>query len=493
MGPRWFLRLLGLMVAVAVPPLAAFAAAEAVASDLISRYGPGTTLLIATAITIAWAAIIAVAGSRLLGAEADRMIALAERGRPNGAGSADEGGAQRRLALALDERNRQIAELATSTRAAPMTEDATAVARSMVRAARNVTSDPTWALAILRSDDEQLLPPGLYGVEAAAPPEPVGEVHRWASTVDPPDDHALGAQLASGPWGAFVTVEVAGAADLRAILLAPWEGRAAPSRAELELLSLLGQHAGTAIEHALLFERVRSQAAEINRMAAVQADFLRGVSHDLQTPLTSIRALAGELRAIPSLEPDARNDLETIAHQSDRLRRMVAQLLVASRLEAGAFSPSTDVFRIEPIIERTWVALRAGRPFELTTTGAQYLVVGDSDRVEQALWAIFDNAVKYSPEGTGIEVHVSPVSEAAIEVGITDHGRGMSTETRARAFDQFFRSADARQSAPDGSGIGLYAARGLIRAMGGDLRIASRLGAGSCISMTLPSEPAAGS
>lgn len=490
MGPRWFLRLLGLMVAVAVPPLAALAAAEVVAADVISRYGPGSTLLIATAITIAWAAVVAVGASRLLGAEADRMITLAERGRPSG--SIDEGGAQRRLALALDERNRQIAELATSMRTAPMTENARAVARSMVRAARNVTSDPTWVLAILRSDDEQLLPPGVYG-EAAAPPESVGEVHRWASTVDPPDDLALGAQLASGPWGAFVTVEVAGAADLRAILLAPWEGRATPSRAELELLSLLGQHAGTAIEHVLLFERVRSQSAEIKRMATVQADFLRGVSHDLQTPLTSIRALAGEIRTIPGLGPDARNDLDTIAHQADRLRRMVAQLLVASRLEAGAFSPSTDVFKIQPVIERTWGALRAGRPFELTTSGAQYLVVGDSDRVEQALWAILDNAVKYSPEGTGIEVHVSPVGEEAIEVGITDHGRGMGPETTARAFDQFFRSADARQSAPDGSGIGLYAARGLIRAMGGDLRIDSRLGAGTCMSMTLPAEPAAGS
>ena len=376
----------------------AFAIADVVAGDLIARYGMGTTLTVGGRGHHPWAAVVAVGGSRILGAEADQMIAIAQHGRTADSGT-EEGGAQARLAVALDERNRQIAELAASSRAAPITEDAAAVARSMVRAARTVTGDPTWSLAVLRSDDEALLPPGVYGVERDLSPGEIEEVHRWASTVDPPDDPALGAQLATGPWGAFVTADVAGAAELRAILVAPWEGRAAPSRAELELLSLLGQHAGAAIEHALLYERVRAQAAEINRMASVQADFLRGVSHDLQTPLTSIRALADEVRSAATLDESARQDLETIAHQADRLRRMVAQLLVASRLEAGAITPRSDVFRVEPLVERTWNALRVDRPFSLRTDGAGHLAVGDPDRFEQVMWALLDNATKYSPRG----------------------------------------------------------------------------------------------
>ena len=492
MGERWFLRLLGLLVAVALPPLVAFAVADVLAGDLITRYGMGTTLAVAAVATVAWAAIVAVGGSRILGAEADRMIALAERGRPapDTGTAGDEGGAQRRVALALDERNRQIAELAASTRAAPITEDATAVARSMVRAARTVTGDPTWTLAILRSDDDTLLAPGVYGVDDATQPEPIGEVHRWASTIEPPDDPALGAQLATGPWGAFVTAEVAGAAELRAILVAPWEGRAAPSRAELELLSLLGQHSGAAIEHALLYERVRTQGAEITRMASVQADFLRGVSHDLQTPLTSIRALAEEVRAAPGLADDARADLDTIAHQADRLRRMVAQLLVASRLEAGAFMPRADVFRVEPLVERTWRALRLDRPFTLRTDGDGHLAVGDPDRFEQVMWALLDNATKYSPAGSAIEVTVAPADGSRLSVTVADHGRGMSPETQRRAFEQFYRAADARNAAPDGSGIGLYAARGLIGAMGGSISIVSALGSGSAFTVVLPAEPA---
>ena len=269
--------------------------------------------------------------------------------------------------------------------------------------------------------------------------------------------------------------------------MAPWEGRAAPSRAELELLSLLGQHAGAAIEHALLYEHVRSQAAEITRMASVQADFLRGVSHDLQTPLTSIRALAEEVRSAAPWT-SARADLETIAHQADRLRRMVAQLLVASRLEAGAFTPRSDVFRVEPLVERTWRALRLDRPFTLRTDGAGHLAVGDPDRFEQVMWALLDNATKYSPAGSAIEVTVAPARRVAPAVTVADHGRGMSPETQRRAFDQFYRAADARNAAPDGSGIGLYAARGLIGAMGGSISIASTLGSGSGFTVLLPAE-----
>ena len=142
-----------------------------------------------------------------------------------------------------------------------------------------------------------------------------------------------------------------------------------PTPAELALLTLVGQHFGTALEHSLLYARVRSQADELNRLAAIQADFLRGVTHDLQTPLTSIGALATELRADDAVPQSARADLDTITHQAERLRRMVSQLLVASRLEAGVLTPQIEVFAVPPLVERTWAALRAGRPFELDGRG----------------------------------------------------------------------------------------------------------------------------
>jgi two-component system sensor histidine kinase KdpD len=489
-------RLFIALLVVALPPLVAFAALGVFAGEWLADrgFGAGTQLLIGAAVTVAWAALVAIAGGRVMAGEARSMLELAERGTPAEVERIEAlSDAQRRLAATLEERNRQIASLARTVRSVPIFEDAAGVARSMAEAARQLSGDPTWVLAVLRGPDEQALPPGVYAAGADAAIEPVGDVHRWASTAEVDADGAHGARHAIGPWGAFVIVDVAAGEELRAILLAPWEGRPAPSPAELALLSLLGQHAATAVEHALLYSRLRAQADELNRMAAVQADFLRGVTHDLQTPLTSIRALASELGSAAGTDASARADLDTIAHQADRLRRMVGQLLAVSRLEAGALTPSTEVFRAEPLVRRVWDALRADRPFTSVQEGEEHLVVGDPDRLEQVLWAVLDNAVKYSPAGSPIAVRLG--SERAGEglravIEVSDEGAGMDATTLERAFEQFYRAADAGRLAPDGSGVGLYAARGLVRAMGGDIGLESKLGAGTVVRITMPAESA---
>jgi signal transduction histidine kinase len=151
------------------------------------------------------------------------------------------------------------------------------------------------------------------------------------------------------------------------------------------------------------------------------------------------------------------------------------------------------VFRAEPLVHRTWNALRAERPFALEREGPDHLVVGDPDRLEQVLWAVFDNAVKYSPAGAGVSVRLAgrqDASDGALRsvVEVSDEGAGMDRATLARAFEQFYRSADAQRLAPDGSGVGLYAARGLVRAMGGDMELDSSLGAGTTVRILLPAE-----
>jgi signal transduction histidine kinase len=170
---------------------------------------------------------------------------------------------------------------------------------------------------------------------------------------------------------------------------------------------------------------------------------------------------------------------------------MVAQLLAVSRLEAGALQPQLDVVRVEPLVRRTWEALRSNRPFALTVSGEPHLAIADSDRLEQALWAILDNAIKYSPDGAPIEVMlrtngVGGTLSSLIE--IRDHGVGMDGESRKRAFEQFYRSTVARRMAPDGSGVGLYAAAGLIRLMSGALELESPPDGGTLARIRLPAE-----
>ena len=477
----WLRVFVGLLLAV-LPPLLLLVAALLLTDSVLSTADPDLVALFVVVASVVWAAILAIVFARALNEDIRSLLSLARRGDERPAG--DE--AYRALAASLDERNRQVGTLARESLAVPIDDDPRRVTMALVSSVRSVMSDPTWRCAVLSSERPELLPAGIYhAADDEAEPEPIGDLERWASTASLEE----GARRVEGPWGAFAVVDMAIGMEAHAILYAPWEGRSAPTPSELDLLTLVGQHAAAALEHSLLYARVRSQADELNRMAAIQADFLRGVTHDLQTPLTSIGALAAEMRASPGMPDPARADLESIAHQADRLRRMVSQLLVASRLEAGAVTPVQEVFTVRPLIERTWEALRADRPFELVVEGTPHLAVGDPDRLEQVLWAVLDNAVKYSPARSPVAISVRP-TDGRLSVAVRDRGAGMDQVTRSNAFEQFYRSPEARRLAPDGSGIGLYAAKGLMPAMGGQMEIESRLGAGTTVTLTLPAERA---
>ena len=478
----WLRVFVGLLLAV-LPPLLLLVGTLILTDTVLSEVAPDVVAILVVVGSIVWAAILGNVYTRGIGEDFRSLLALAQRGEQGT--DTDAGEAYRRIASSLDERNRQVATLAQQASLVPIDDTPRNVVAALVSAVRSVMGDPTWRCAVLAAENELLLPPGVYdAAEELRDPEPIGDLEQWASV----SAGETPAGRVEGPWGAFAVIDVGVSDRVRAILYAPWEGRMEPTPAEVALLTLVGQHAGTALEHSILYAQVRSQADELNRLARIQSDFLRSVTHDLQTPLTSIGALATELRADDGVPAPARADLESIVHQAERLRRMVSQLLVASRLEAGVFTPQQEVFAVTPLVERTWAALRADRPFELTVDGRPHLAVGDPDRLEQVLWAVLDNAVKYGAEGSPITVEVSPRG-AELAIAVRDQGAGMDDATRERAFEQFYRSEQARRLAPDGSGIGLYAARGLMEAMGGSISIESRVGAGTLITLCMPAEP----
>ncbi len=485
------LRVFAVIAVVALPGLAALALVLAYADTWVEEVGFGTAFALVGLGTLAWGALVASLTARASSRDLQEVVAIATRGSagPDASETAghDLGAVQRQLRSALDERNRQIATLAADVAATPITGGPVEIAAQVVTVARLVTSDPTWLLVVLHAADPLALPAGVYDADSATPARAVDELEQWAAVTGDPE--RLQPRHLIGPWGAVVLVDISSGDEFTGFLLAPWEGRPEPSPAERDLLSLIAQVAASAMDHSLLYARLRAQTDELNRLAAVQSDFLRGITHDLQTPLSSIRALASGIGQESELSPQARSDLEAIGHQADRLRRMVGQLLAVSRLDAGALDPRQEVFRVEPIIERTWEALRAEhRPFSLETEGPMQLAVGDPDRLEQVLWAVLDNAVKYSPARSEISVRVSS-DDGALEIAVADRGRGMSAEVRDHAFDQFFRAPEARRTAPDGSGIGLYAARGLLEAMGGSIRLDGGPEDGTTARIRLPAEP----
>jgi signal transduction histidine kinase len=492
------LRQFGVLLAAAIPPLVAFAVLLLVAPDWADSVGLGTAVLVAAVAAIGWSAIVLLVAGRGLSGEVRAVVELAERGSAVPAEAPGDGSAspdaQRRTAAALDERNRQIAALAEDMAATSMGGTPAEVAAAVVATARAVTRDPTWQLVVLHVEEPDLLAAGVYDEHVRPTPAPLLDLHAWAAVAEPAAGSVAHgrSQYLVGPWGAMVSVDASAGTAARALLLAPWAGRADPSPSEMNLLALIGQHAAAAIDHALLYARLRTQTDELHRMASVQADFLRGITHDLQTPLTSIGATAAEMAASHGVDDAGRADLETIARQADRLRRMVGQLLVASRLDAGALVPRQDVFRVEPLVRRTWDALHdPNHVLVVHASGASHLAVGDPDRFEQVLWALFDNAVKYGPSSPEVVVSIEArPTDAGLESVITvaDHGPGMDAATAALAFDQFFRAQNARESVPDGSGIGLYAARGLIEAMNGQISLDSAPGAGTSVAVVLPAE-----
>jgi signal transduction histidine kinase len=208
------------------------------------------------------------------------------------------------------------------------------------------------------------------------------------------------------------------------------------------------------------------------------------VSHNLQTPLTSIRAYADQ---IGRDRPDKR--LGIIAEQTDRLSRMVRQLLTVTRLDSGALRPRSEVVALAHPVRRAWEALATvDVPFRLDDRAAGWLAVADVDQLDQVLWALLDNAVKYG-QRSPVAVEISPEpDEGRLRLTISDQGPGVTDLDRARLFRRFERGAE--RTADDGSGLGLYVSRELCRAMNGDLVLEPHVaGQGASFSIYLPGEP----
>jgi two-component system sensor histidine kinase VicK len=255
-------------------------------------------------------------------------------------------------------------------------------------------------------------------------------------------------------------------------------------RADQDLLELYASEVAVAIRNAELFARVESQNAQLLELDAAKDDFLRGVSHNLQTPLTSIRAYADQLGRD---RPDMR--LGIIAEQTDRLSRMVRQLLTVTRLDSGALRPRSEVVALAHPARRAWEALAtADVPFRLDDRAAGWLAVADIDQLDQVLWALLDNAVKYG-QRSPVSVEISPEpGEGRVRLTISDQGPGVTDLDRARLFRRFERGAE--RTADDGSGLGLYVSRELCRAMNGDLVLEPHVaGQGASFSIYLPGEP----
>lgn len=239
---------------------------------------------------------------------------------------------------------------------------------------------------------------------------------------------------------------------------------------------------------------VRDVSREIE-VAEMRSHFVASVSHELKTPLTAIRMFAETLAMGRAVDERTRLEyLETVVNESERLSRLVDNVLDFSRIERG-----NKIYRMQPVSLQD-VVRAAARAMQYPLTQHGFVlavsiedgipgVLADADALEQAVLNLLANAMKYSGDAREIELHlVRSPSEAVIKV--IDRGIGIAADNQHKIFEKFYRVRSTQSDRVAGTGLGLTLATHIVKAHGGRLEVSSALGNGSTFSICLPLERA---
>jgi two-component system sensor histidine kinase KdpD len=251
-----------------------------------------------------------------------------------------------------------------------------------------------------------------------------------------------------------------------------------------------------AVQLVALRERVRLSSAAATATALGQANELRAallqaVSHDLRTPLASIKAAVSSLRQpdVTWSDEDVDEFLAAIEDEADRLNALVGNLLDMSRLQAGVLEPLLREVHLEEIVPAALASL-GERAHTVQTDVSESLppVRGDAALLERVLANLVENALKWSPPEASVRVEAGAVP-GRVDLRVVDRGPGIPRRERDRVFQPFQRLGDLDRDT--GVGLGLAVARGFVDAMGGDLELEDTPGGGTTAIVALEAvEPA---
>ena len=246
-------------------------------------------------------------------------------------------------------------------------------------------------------------------------------------------------------------------------------------------------------------DEVGQLAAAFNRMTAEledlersRRDLVANVSHELKTPIAAIRAHLENLA--DGVEVADPRTLQLMLSQTERLGRLVDQLLDLSRLESGEVPFQVEVVPLAPLVSRVISEISMGRSISDVRiehdVPAHLAAKADAERIHQVLFNLVDNAVRFTPPGGEIRVNARPDGER-VQVSVTDTGVGIQPEHLPRVFERFYRVDPARSRDDGGTGIGLAIARSIVEAHGGRIVAKSDPGHGSAFTFDLPAVEAA--
>ncbi|GIV15059.1 MAG: hypothetical protein KatS3mg022_0494 [Armatimonadota bacterium] len=234
---------------------------------------------------------------------------------------------------------------------------------------------------------------------------------------------------------------------------------------------------------------VLTDISELRRLEQIRSDFVANVSHELRTPLASIRANAEALLENPTDDfAMQQRFLTTIVQQTERLTRMTEDLLVLAKAEARPIS-QTQEMRLGNVVRSLVEQLRAqAESVQVTVTvevPEDFVVYAQRDQLEQILWNLIDNAIKYNRRGGQVRIRAQKTPEGS-EIIVEDTGIGIPHEHLERIFERFYRVDKARSRAKGGTGLGLSIVKHLVEAHGGRVWVESEWGVGSRFGVVLP-------
>ncbi len=328
-----------------------------------------------------------------------------------------------------------------------------------------------------------LVDQAVAGAPSAAPrlfPDASG-VLQGAAERDPALRELLGGL---GLRSLMIVPLASGGRPLGTLVLATGESRRRYGQFDLELAMEFGQRAALALENASLLLK----AHEANR---IKEEFLAVVSHELRTPLTSILGWVGLIQS-KNLDSAAQERGLTVVDRNARiLAQIIDDLLGVSRIMAGKLQIHPSLIDLAPVIGAAVDALRPGADasqvaLDVECASGIAAVTGDAKRLQQVVWNLVCNAVKYTPAGGKVRVRLARTGSSAV-ISVSDTGRGISSALLPHVFERFWQADSSTTRSYGGLGLGLAIVRHLVEMHGGTVWATSEgEGRGACFTVTLP-------
>ncbi|HET7704230.1 MAG TPA: HAMP domain-containing sensor histidine kinase [Candidatus Limnocylindrales bacterium] len=213
--------------------------------------------------------------------------------------------------------------------------------------------------------------------------------------------------------------------------------------------------------------------------------FLGDASHQLRTPLTTIRANLDLARRQDVPDEDRRAILADARDEAERMARLVTDLLALARADSGARLDVAPVELDAVVVEAVRRQAQAASHVKMTVSVAPALVDGDRDRLADLLGVLLDNAARYTPDGGSVDTELS-INDGLAVLRVSDTGIGLTDEDRRRVFERLYRGTRARGLRPSGTGLGLAIARWIVESHGGTIELTNRDGGGARATIMLP-------